>query len=149
MAHCWEAADGLPTEIAALFEDDAELLLAIPERKTPLPGSRKESQSDVFALIRSQSRVWAVTVEGKVNEPFGPRLGDWLVGASTGKLERMAFITELLGLPNPPPDDTAYQLLHRTASSIVEARRFGSNAAAMIVHSFSSERRWFAENRRF
>jgi hypothetical protein len=37
IASCWEAANGLlPTEIAALFGRDAELLIAIPEHKVSL-----------------------------------------------------------------------------------------------------------------
>jgi hypothetical protein len=36
-----------------------------------------------------------------------------------------------------------YQLFHRTAAAVVEARRFVSSAAAMILHSFSPEHRWF------
>ncbi len=36
-----------------------------------------------------------------------------------------------------------YQLLHRTASAVIEAERFKIDVAAMIVHSFSPERMWF------
>lgn len=35
-----------------------------------------------------------------------------------------------------------YQLLHRTASALIEAQRFHAADAAMIVHSFSPDRRW-------
>lgn len=44
LAECWEAADGLPAEIASLMQEtgpDPELLLALPEHKVPLPGSRR------------------------------------------------------------------------------------------------------------
>ena len=34
----WEAAKGLPAEIAAIFGPDTELLLAIPEHQVPMPG---------------------------------------------------------------------------------------------------------------
>jgi hypothetical protein len=34
--------------------------------------SGRESQTDVFALVKSNSRTIAVAVEGKVNESFGP-----------------------------------------------------------------------------
>lgn len=82
-------------------------------------------------------------VEGKVSEPFGETLGQWLQNASDGKRERLAFICGLLGLSLPLPDHIHYQLLHRTASAVIEARRFKTDGAAMIVHSFSSERIWF------
>jgi len=37
------------------------------------------------------------------------------------------------------PDHIRYQLVHRTASSVIEAERFGPGLAVMIVHSFSNE----------
>jgi hypothetical protein len=130
--------------------DPVELLLAIPEHKVPLRGaSRGESQTDVFALARAGDRTFALAIEGKVSEPFGERLGDWLRNASAGKRQRLAFICELLGLSLPLPDPTYYQLLHRTASAVIEARRFKTDAAAMIVHSFSEERIWFEAFKQF
>jgi hypothetical protein len=147
LAYCWESANGLPSEVASMLQpygDHVELLLAIPEHKVPLPGaSRGESQNDVFALARAGDLTFAIMVEGKVREPFGQTLHDWLQNASDGKRERLAFISNLLGLTLPPPDHIYYQLLHRAASAIIEARRFKTDAAAMIVHSFSSGRIWF------
>jgi len=147
LAHCCESADGLPREIASMLQPhglDVELLLAIPEYKVPLPGaSRGESQNDVFALARTRDLTFAIMVEGKVREPFGEVLRDWLQNASDGKRKRLAFICDVLGLTMPPPDHIHYQLLHRTASAVIEARRFKTDAAAMIVHSFSVERIWF------
>ncbi len=35
-----------------------------------------------------------------------------------------------------------YQLLHRTASVVIEAKRFHATTAVMIVHSFSPELKW-------
>ncbi|MEO1000600.1 MAG: hypothetical protein AAFW69_08380, partial [Pseudomonadota bacterium] len=49
----WEAAQGLPPEVAELLGPDAELLLAIPEHKVAVPGGRRASQCDVFALARA------------------------------------------------------------------------------------------------
>ncbi len=158
LAHCWEAASqksasGLPNEIASMLQPhggDVELLLAIPEHKVPLPGaSLGASQNDVFALARAGDRIFAVAVEGKVREPFGETLGDWLRNASDGKRARLSFICDLLRLRLPLPDHIHYQLLHRTASAVIEAQRFKTDAAAMIVHSFSPERIWFDAFRQF
>lgn len=148
LAHCWEAAQGLPDEIASLLasgfgDGEPELLLAIPEHKVPLPGGSRESQNDVFALVRAGDRTVSVAVEGKVDEPFGPTVGDWFSNPSDGKRERMAFLCETLGLTEPVPDDIHYQLLHRTASAVIEAQRFKTDMAAMVVHSFSLTRMWF------
>jgi hypothetical protein len=37
------------------------------------------------------------------------------------------------------PDTARYQLLHRTASAIREAERFGALSALLLVQSFSSD----------
>lgn len=42
-----------------------------------------------------------------------------------------------------------YQLLHRTASAIIEALRFNAKSALMLVHSFSSTNEWFYEFEKF
>jgi hypothetical protein len=47
------------------------------------------------------------------------------------------------------PDDIYYQLLHRTASAMIEARRFNARNAVRLVHSFSPAGSWFAEYARF
>lgn len=141
----WEAAQGLPPEIAAMLGERATLLFAIPEHKVALPGGRGESQCDVFALVRAGDETIAVAVEAKVNEPFGPSVADWMVDASAGKTERIAFIRDLLGLPDGPIGHIRYQLLHRTAAAVLEAARFKTDRAAMIVQSFSQEHRWFED----
>jgi len=143
LAHCWEHADGLPAEIAAMFPAQAELLLAIPEHKVPLLGGNRDSQNDVFALIRYDDQTCAATIEGKVNEPFGPTVGEWLNAPSSGKLGRMRHICETLGFDQAPPPKIRYQLLHRAASALIEAKRFKTDEAAMIVHSFSPSKMWF------
>lgn len=152
LAHCWEAADGLPAEVAAVLEPafgPTELLFAIPEHKVALPGGRRESQCDVFALVRGKSELIACAVEGKVDEPFGPSLAEWLEEASPGKLERLRFIQGCLGLEGELDGAVRYQLLHRTAAAVVEAERFTAGAAAMVVHSFSPEDRWRDDFERF
>jgi Domain of unknown function (DUF6946) len=147
LAHCWQSADGLPSEIASILRPygrDLKLLFATPEHKVPLPGaSIGESQNDIFALVRAGERTFAITIEGKVREPFGETIRDWLRNASDGKRERLSSICRLLDIPHPPPDHIYYQLMHRTASAFIEAQRFKTDAAAMIVHSFSPERAGF------
>ena len=148
LAHSWEAAGGLPGEVRTALETvvaTPRLLLALPEHKTALPGGRRESQSDVFALIRSDEHVIAATVEGKVDEPFGPTVAEWLQDASPGKRTRLKAVCGLLGLSDAPDGDVRYQLLHRTAAAVIEADRFLAGAACMIVHSFSPDARWFAD----
>lgn len=42
-----------------------------------------------------------------------------------------------------------YQLLHRTASAIIEAHRFNAAHAVMLVHSFSQTGEWFGDYAEF
>lgn len=143
-ATSWEAARGLPPEIQEILGHDAELVFAIPEHKVPLPGGRRESQCDVFALVRTPSMTIALAVEAKVSEPFDRTIDAWFADGSPGKQRRLAAICDLLGCPTPP-GHLRYQLFHRTAAAIVEAARMHAGAAAMIVQSFSPHHRWFED----
>ena len=43
------------------------------------------------------------------------------------------------------PDGLRYQLIHRTASAIIEAKRFNASHAVMLVHSFSQSDECFQD----
>ncbi|WP_206066362.1 hypothetical protein [Novosphingobium sp. ERN07] len=147
LAYCWEAASSLPTEVAAIMDQafgPPTLLLAIPEHKTVLPGGTRESQSDIFTLVRHDRGLATYTIEGKVGEAFGETVADWSRSSSPGKIERLAYLCKMLGLTGCPPV-IRYQLLHRTVSALIEADRFDASVAGMIVHSFSPDRRWFLD----
>ncbi len=143
LAHCWEDSAGLPPEIGALLGLDTSLLVGIPEHKVNLPGGRGPSQTDLFALLRRGDQTVACAIEGKVSETFGPTVQEWLTDASAGKIQRLEHLCHLLGLTQPLPHGLRYQLLHRSASAIIEAARFKTDEAAMIVHSFSKTALWF------
>lgn len=156
LAYCWQEANGFPLEIGHLFIDSKstafigiELLFAIPEHKVPLPGGGRPSQNDLFVLAKAQGRLIAITIEGKVAEPFGPTLEEWITGASPGKERRLSFLKELLRLPETVSLKIRYQLLHRSASAMLEAIRFKADMAVMIVHSFSQENQWFDDYQAF
>jgi hypothetical protein len=145
MAEIWENASGLPPEIASVFNaskdgyfKDLQLALAIPEYKVPLEGGNKPSQNDVFALLSSEKGLTAITVEGKVREDFGPTLAQWRSKVSEeGYRTRLYHIISKTGLKHLIPEHIRYQLFHRTASAVIEAKRFHCGAAAMIVQSFT------------
>lgn len=143
VAQSWEAANGVPPEINLLFGGNLELLLAIPEHQVHLRGGRRPSQCDVFALLRQGKHTIAMAVEGKVDEPFGPRLVEWLADASDGKRERLEQIRYSLQLADEIPGGLHYQLFHRTAAAVIEAKRFKTDIAAMVVQSFSPTAKWF------
>jgi hypothetical protein len=157
LAECWEQSSGFPSEFQDLFSksenqvlNELKLLLAIPEYQVDLPGGRHPSQNDLFVLARAKdSQLVTIMVEGKVAEPFGDTLEIWLKDASEGKKKRLNFLCDVLGLANEPPLNVRYQLFHRTASAIIEAKRFNAKYAMMIVHSFSSEQKWFSDYQDF
>ncbi|MDD9884047.1 MAG: hypothetical protein OXU62_05825, partial [Gammaproteobacteria bacterium] len=120
-------------------------MAAIPEHKTPLPGGRAPSQSDLLVFVRIKNRVCAVTVEGKKDEGFGTTVGEWSKNASAGKIKRLKHIAAKLGLAYPPTGEIRYQLLHRTASAVIEAGRFNADCAATLVHSFSPQHESFGD----
>lgn len=147
LAHCWEASDGFPAEIAEVFRQtteplltDLQPLLAVPEFKVPLPGGSRASQNDVFVLARSSAGPVCIMVEGKVNESFGPTLDDWRTDASPGKDKRLDFLLDKLCISAPIDGKMRYQLLHRAASAIITAEQYHAVAAIVLIHSFSEDR---------
>lgn len=168
LAHCWEAAAGFPPSVQAIFDGSRfeefhglEMLIGIPEHRVPLPGGRRASQTDLFVLARAHDGLAAIAVEGKVAEPFGPLVRDWIaptpssiegepdIAPSEGKRERLTFLCSRLGLAADDIADARYQLVHRSVSALIEARRFAARYAVMLVHSFSERDDSFADYERF
>ena len=150
LANCWQDADGFPSSFASALREaelDLELLLALPEHRVPLPGGSRPSQTDLFVLARDATgALVTIAVEGKAGEPFGPVVSEWLRDDQGGKAQRLAYLLETLGLtPDTPLGDLRYQLLHRTASAVIEAGRFNAAQAMMIVHAFGDDRGGFAD----
>jgi len=122
-----------------------EMLLALPEHQVFLPGGSRPSQNDIWVLARSAGQLISIAVEGKVSEPFGPTVQEWRAKASPGKSERLNFLCGQLGIQSAVPDSLRYQLLHRAASAVIEATRFGAAHALMLVHSFSQSSERFQD----
>lgn len=149
-AACWEAAKGdLPLEIKRTLEQtkqtpliNVELVAAITEWETPLPGGVNSSCTDVLAITRNQTGVTILAVEAKVDEPFGESLFKKRLNATPGYTERLDFLHAKLGLKDKLEDTIRYQLLHRTVSALLTAEKFHAQAAVMLVHSFSRSARW-------
>ncbi len=99
----------------------------------------------MWVLAKCNAGIVSISIEGKVEESFDKVVGEWRAKGSRGKLIRLIYLAEVLGLSRPIPDNIYYQLLHRTASAVIEAERFGAAQAAMLVHSFSPTNRWFEE----
>jgi hypothetical protein len=91
----------------------------------------------VWAILRGPRGLVSLAVEGKAGETFAETIGDWRKEASVGKEKRLAYLCEQLGLAEGVNDTIRYQLMHRTASALIEAERIGAVAAVMLVLSFT------------
>ena len=152
LAYSWEEADGFPAEIQAALDasdtpdlDGIHALLVIPEHKVPLPGGVRASQNDAFVLASNGRGLISMTIEGKVEESFNETVAKWGPDSSPGKRKRFDYLVDLLELKGRDLSQVYYQLIHRTASAIIEAQRFHADTAVMLVHSFSQTHTWFAE----
>jgi len=139
LAYCWEEYGDFPTEIRTIFRNcdneslqKPELLMAIPEYKVNLPGGSRPSQNDIFVLAKAEDGLISITIEGKVHESFGDTLGDWLISASEGKKLRLKYLQDSLALEKTFPENIRYQLIHRMASSVIEAE----NLEDILVSAF-------------
>lgn len=157
LAYCWQEADGFPKCVKRVFRNsgielfrDIKPLVAFPEYKVALPprGGRP-SQNDVFVLAKGNDRLVSIAVEGKVSEPFGETVAEWKLKDGKGKPTRLKFLCDELQLDEDQVDTIRYQLLHRTASAIIEAEKFKAENALMLVHSFSQCDEWFEDYERF
>jgi len=154
LAYCWQEADGMPQDMVSVLEQVSSLsnlktIFAIPEHKVALPGGSRASQNDVWVLAESSSGLVSIAVEGKVSEPFGSTVREWFSKKTVGKEKRLKFLCSELGLNFPPPIHLRYQLLHRTVSAIIEAKRFHTKEAVMVVHSFSKTNEWLNDYQYF
>jgi hypothetical protein len=157
LAYSWQEANGFPQCILEVFKksgiklfEDIEMLFAFPEHKVPLPPERGHpSQNDIFVLARGEDQLVSIMVEGKVSEPFGETVEEWMKDASKGKMERLEYLVQELQLPHRHIGDIRYQHLHRTAPAIIEAKRFKAESALMLVHSFSPTSERFEDFKHF
>jgi hypothetical protein len=141
LAAAWIGARGIPPAVGAVLASsstyaDCRLVEAFFEREVPLGTKGRPSQTDLLALVELRDGYGVIAVEGKARESFGPLVSDW--NKSPGKQARLDDLCKQLGLETEGVGDLYYQLLHRTVSALLEARRYGAREALMLVHSFDA-----------
>jgi hypothetical protein len=142
LAHAWEDARGWPGEIEVALRAEQVLaglrpIYGFPEFKTPLPGGRRASQTDLMVIASDGRKRATVAIEGKVDETFGDVVSVWLGSdPSPGKRERLSYLARLLTVDEAALYSIRYQLIHRAGSAKIEAARNGSEIAMMLVHSW-------------
>jgi hypothetical protein len=149
-------ANDLPGPVRALLDQAEEwrgavLLDAYLERAVDLKdGVRGASMTDAMAICRlARGGLGVVAAEAKVREDFGPTVGQWLGDAPPHKRKRLDGLLALLGLDGAEVAPLRYQLFHRAASAVLEARRYESRHAAMVVQSFCPNASHFDDFARF
>lgn len=154
----WEVASnsksGLPEPIDKLFRDsnygEPVLVFAVAEHKVDLPGGNAPSQCDVWAVVKTSVGMLSLTVEAKAREAFGDEvLEKWLVaggteGSISNRKTRWDYVRSHL------PESVSflqvrYQMLHRCAASVIEARRLGFQHAAFVVQAFNTPAKSFQD----
>jgi len=158
----WESAAsdpcGLPQPIADLFSGAGYttpvLLLAVAEHQVALDGGDAASQCDVWAIVKTSLGLLSLSVEAKAREPFGDHsLEEWLEAGETqqSRANRAARWSHVRShLPDAPSfGQIRYQILHRCAAAVIEARRFGFTHAAFVVQAFGTPDKSFLHYKAF
>ncbi len=154
LAEAWEEKKDFPPSFKSALkmkELDLELVFGFPEFQVELNNAKAPSQNDLFLVARDSTKLYAISVEGKVNEDFDLEIESWNKEGSEGKEKRFNFLLDKLELAHPPTDFVKhrYQLFHRTASAILMAQKLHAKAAMMVVHSFSKTNNHFADYKAF
>lgn len=149
LAVTWSKANGLPKSIAAALASkpefkDAELIDAFLERQVELGTAGRPSQTDILALAGLRDKVAVLAVEGKAGESFDKRVSAWFDG-SASRRARLADLCKRLGLAEGDVQPLRYQLIHRAASALLEAHRYRTDVAILLVHSFSDDKEGFQD----
>jgi hypothetical protein len=140
---------GFPKAIASVLEahpafKSAELIDAFLERQVDLGTAGRHSQTDLLAVVGVNEKLAIVAVEGKAGETFGDYDHQWLDKSET-KETRLKGLCKALGLTRDMAKPLRYQLLHRAASAVYEARRYRTHLAVLLIHSFSDDQSGFQD----
>ena len=155
LADSWFGRSDMPPAVRAVLTQspalaEAELLDGWLERETDLVDGRSTpTQTDLLALLGAGDELVVLAVEAKVDESFGPLVADWLAKAGAGRLQRLTALRALLGLEHAAVEGLRYQLFHRTAAALLEARRFRARTAVLLVQSFCPKATGLADARAF
>jgi hypothetical protein len=153
LAYCWQEAGDFPPEVTRVFREsgipvfkDVKMLIAFPEYQVSLSGGKRASQSDIFILAKGDDQLISIAVEGKVDETFGEVVYRWRLKDKGGKEDRLKFLCDQLMLSTDLVGGIHYQLLHRAASAVIEAKKFSAPIALMLVHAFEKTKDRYDES---
>jgi hypothetical protein len=150
VAESWFLANDIPSSVRAVLDQaeeyrGAELIDAWLERGVDLGDGQRPTQTDLMAILGISDELAVLAIEAKVDESFGPTVDEWLMDASEAKHRRLAYLAGLFGLDPARCGPLRYQFLHRTASAVLEARRYRAKRALMLVQSFCPKQSGFED----
>ncbi|NQU59042.1 MAG: hypothetical protein HQ513_17560 [Rhodospirillales bacterium] len=153
LATSWVSAGDIPANVRTVLDqnfvyENARFVEGFFERSVDLRTPGFPSETDLMVIVATADGLAVIGVEGKVEEPLGPLVDDWLRADDRGhenRRRRLESLCATLGLDAEQVGDLRYQLLHRTASTVYEAQRYMAAHALMLVHSFSQKNSWFED----
>ena len=140
-----------PPEVESLLESHpvtagVALTEGWPEYVTPLPERGEGRNHDLLLVGCRDGCGVVVSVEAKVDEPFGERIGDYWLRARESKRrtrapERIEALVSMVFGSGTRPDAKPwsllrYQLLTAVAGTAIEAAHRKSDTAVLIIHEF-------------
>jgi Domain of unknown function (DUF6946) len=143
-----------PAEIAGLLATNdmtigAVPLLAIPGHEVLLAGGVRASRMDLWVLARTPRGLISIAIEQPGDDsPRPERTRDVDVEKAASR-ERRDALWSLLEIDRDVDPAIPRRLIHRTASALLEARRFFAHGAAVIVHSAGMAHDSFGDFQRF
>ena len=150
LALSWTEARGVPPEVSSALADFAGLTLvrALVEHPVSVGGVGGRSKTDIMAIARSGSGTVVMAVEGKGDsDNFGLPCGKWLRAGKfprshENRCRRLTCCANLLPqlVSARALDEVPIQLVHRTASAVLTARRESASDAVLVVHAFLQQR---------
>jgi hypothetical protein len=141
LAYSWYDAGGIPPTVRALLDSQplyrgAQMIDGFFERTVNLGTRGADSQTDLMVIAAIEPGLAAIAIEGKAGEPFGPLVAEWNTGTA-GRVQRLAGLCATLGLEPAKVGDLRYQLFHRAAAAVYEAKRYRGRHALFVVQSFA------------
>lgn len=129
-------------------------VFSVAEHITVLDTLTAPSRTDLMVYCQDGKCGKAVVaVEGKVDEAFDERIVYWIrderhrnrqnleelltLKINKGKQRRLKWLCHHLNLSLDDQSMIRYQLLHRTADALLEAKHVGARLAIMLVQSFT------------
>ena len=149
-AHSWIRAgqrneSGLPTKAQTILSKapewiEAAVVAGFFEHATPLDTQAGPSNTDLLAVCGLRDELGILAVEAKAGESFGELVQHW--NKTEGRGKRLQWACKLFGIDADACSTLRWQLFHRTASAVIEAKRFRASCATMMVHDFSPQPSW-------